>query len=379
MRRKLFVIPVLLMFWLNIRAEAGPQPQVPMLDDGGMPEIPVQVAGRTLYFLIDTGFSVSAIDARNQDLLGSQTGDFDAVSPLGTKKQVPLFRCPPISVAGEVTPLDQVACLDLQMLTLIGGRQCDGILGMDWFAKNIVAIDFDRKTFTIEDQEPVAPAGFDAVPLDPMADYFAVNAFVNQVNPVVLMIDTGNSSSLSLNQRDWPVVFSGSETNTVMATVADAVNQVARTRVGVVQELTVGGLDYSNLHAMFTRNPVQPSVLGLEFLQRHEVILDFPDRMLYLRPGRNFFAPDVEDMSGLHLIRDGGRTTVYSVDDFSPAAAQGIRASDIIETVNQQPATTLSMKNIRKILRSGDGVCVALQVRRGGNLLDIRLVLKKTI
>jgi S1-C subfamily serine protease len=40
---------------------------------------------------------------------------------------------------------------------------------------------------------------------------------------------------------------------------------------------------------------------------------------------------DKEDMSGLHLLRDGETTIVYYVDENSPAFADGIKPKDIIE------------------------------------------------
>jgi hypothetical protein len=51
------------------------------------------------------------------------------------------------------------------------------------------------------------------------------------------------------------------------------------------------------------------------------VTLDFPNRTLYLARGGHFSDADEPDMSGLHLIREGDKTLVYSVDAGSPAAA----------------------------------------------------------
>jgi hypothetical protein len=164
-----------------------------------------------------------------------------------------------------------------------------------------------------------------------------------------------------------------------VVTVADAVNNVVQTKIGVVRELTVAGLDYTNLHAVFIRHPEHPSRIGIGFFRRHNVTFDFPDDRLYLEPDQNFTAADTEDMSGLHLLRYGDKTVVYSVDEHSPAAAQGVVAQDVVEQVNDQPAASLSMNAIRQVLRSGNGDQVALQLRRGTNLLGIKIVLRKTI
>jgi C-terminal processing protease CtpA/Prc len=84
-------------------------------------------------------------------------------------------------------------------------------------------------------------------------------------------------------------------------------------------------------------------------------------------------------MSGLHLLRDGETTIVYSVDENSPAFDCGIRAQDNIESVNGRSASLLTMKAIRLILQSRDKDKITLKVRRGDNLLEFEFALKKII
>ena len=193
------------------------------------------------------------------------------------------------------------------------------------------------------------------------------------------MIDTGDNSSISLNSEGWQKVFSTNRTNEVGTTVAGVGDQVAQSKVGVVGQLAIGSLTYTNLHATYIHNPDDPSHLGLGFFRSHYVTFDFANRVLYLEPGKDFSTPDKEDMSGLHLLREGEMIIVYSVDENSPAFADGIRPKDIIESVNGQSASSLTMKAIRRILQSHDGDKVTLRVRRGDDLLDFEFVLKKAI
>jgi predicted aspartyl protease len=371
----------LLMFPPDIlRAAEGDDPSVPLLEAGNMIEVPVAAFHQTLYFVADTGFAISAMDARYAPHLGNLLTTYTAVSPLGNKKDVPIYQGPEMAMAGRPLALEKIALLDLKMLRLITGQPCDGVLGMDWFARNVVIIDFDHKTFTVAAGPPKNMGStMVAVPLEPANGFYDVRARVNGDKMLDLMIDTGDSSSLSLNQQAWQEVFSTHQPKTVTATVADAVNQVAQTRIGVVGRVAIQGLQYTNLHAMHILSPDQPSRLGLGFFQRHRVTFDFARRRLYLQPGQHYSTPDLEDMSGLHLLRDGALTIVYSVDSGSPASALGIMANDTIETVNYQPAASLSMQAIRQIFRSGDGDAVVLQLRRDGRLLAVTLVLKKSL
>ena len=191
------------------------------------------------------------------------------------------------------------------------------------------------------------------------------------------LIGTGENGSISLNSEGSQKVFSANQTNEVSITVAGVGNHVAQSKIGVVGQMAIGGFNYTNLHATYIQNPDDPSHLGLGFFRRHNVTFDFANRMLYLQRGQNFSTPDKEDMSGLHLLRDGEVTIVYSVDENSPAFARGIKAKDIIESVNGQKTSLLTINAIRLILQSRDGDKVTLQVRRGNDLLDFEFAFKK--
>ena len=266
------------------------------------------------------------------------------------------------------------------MLRFISGQQCDGILGMDFFARNVVSINFDKNVFTLNNAVPENIKNtFVAIPLKQSSQCYTLDVLVNQDKHLTLMVDTGDNSSISLNSEAWQEVFGNNQTNVLVATIADAANQVAQSKIGVIGHLAIGNLNYTNLHAMFIRNPSNPSHIGLGFFKRHNVTFDFANRILYLEPGQNFSTPDKEDMSGLHLIRQGEMTIVYSVDENSPAFNQGIKPKDIVEMVNGQNTSSMTMRVIRRVLKSNDGDKITMQVRRGDNVLNFAFALKKAI
>lgn len=352
----------------------------PLFDDGMMIRVPVNVFGETLYFLVDTGFTISAIDTRFASHLGNPVSTCPAENPLGTDSTLPVYQSPEISLAGKSVGLDVISCLDLAMARKLSGQPCDGVLGMDFFDSHVVLIDFDRRIFSSCSRVPESLANaFVAVPLKHLHRHYTAEVLVNHAQCLDLLIDTGDNSSISFNPEGWQKVFSTNQVRVTQATVAGIGNEVARSQIGLVRELTVQGLNYTNLHATLIRNPSDPSHLGLGFFRRHQVIFDFAHRQLYLQPGKQFFGQDEEDMSGLHLVRENQLTTVYSVDENSPAFNRGIKPGDIITSLNGRSASEVNLNDIRRILESGDGDHVKLQIRRGANLLNFDITLKKTI
>ena len=84
-------------------------------------------------------------------------------------------------------------------------------------------------------------------------------------------------------------------------------------------------------------------------------------------------------MSGLHLLRRGQTTFVYSVDEDSPAFDCGMRRNDIIELLNGRNTVSMTMKNVRNSFQSHDGDSITLKVRRGGKVCEFEFALKQTI
>jgi len=354
--------------------------QVTLSDEGAMMRVPVNVFGKTLYFVVDTGCTVSALDSQYQQLLGGQIDEYSAGTPLGTDITLAVFHCPKMYVADKETGLEKITCLDLKLGTLISGKPCDGILGMDYFSKHVVSINFDENSFSIDDVVPESvKKACRAIPLNRSDKFYSMEALIDHDNHIELMVDTGDASSISLNSKGWEQAFGDNPTNVIITTVADAANQIAQSKLGVIKQLSIGDLVYTNLHTTLIRNPTNASRIGLGFFRRHMATFDFANNMLYLQRGAKFSTPDQEDMSGLHLLRQGVTTFVYSIDENSPASDCGIRPNDIIESLNGQNTVSMTMKNIRDVLQTHDGASITLKVTRGDNVREFAFALKQAI
>ena len=345
-----------------------------------MIRVPATVFGKTLYFMVDTGFTRSAIDIKYASDLGGVLDTRDAESPLQSQNHVTVCKAPEISVGGKRFELDKILCVDLTMARTISGQPCDGVIGMDILTNTVASFDFDQKTFSLKNTLPKMEGGkWIEVPIRPSGLNFIVSALINRSEPVNLLIDIGDSSSISLNAAAWEQILSANRGHQASITVASIDNEVRTSKIGVLDVVTLEGLNYTNLHATLIPNPDDVSHVGLSFFRRHNVIFDFPDRQLYLEPAKKFLRPDTEDESGLHLLRRGEATWVFSVDEESPAFGEGIRPKDEVMSINGQQCSTLTMKAIRAQLRVGEGKLVMLQVKRGSELLNFSFALKKVI
>lgn len=349
---------------------------LPLYDDGLLIRVPVEAFGETLHFMVDTGCTLSLLDQKYADRLAAPINRYLATTPISAGGNLTTYWCPQITLAGQELGLKEIGITDLRMARWVSGQPCDGILGMDFFARAVVSMDFDNKIFSVGGSPPSASPRVTALPLHPLSPHWTGRAQLNGSHALDLLIDTGDSSSLSLNAADWDTVFSGGQGRVSTQTIGSLTGQIAEDKIGHVQSLSVAGLNYSNLHASSLPNPASASTLGLNFFRRHEVTFAFQEGMIYLKPGRAWPEPDKRDLSGLHLLRIDGMTIVHSVDNGSPAAEAGIWPRDIIMGVNHHEAADLAMNEIRSVLRSRAGDRVSLQVRRGGGQRTAEFALK---
>lgn len=119
--------------------------------------------------------------------------------------------------------------------------------------------------------------------------------------------------------------------------------------------------------------------LGMGFLARHIVTLDFLNDRLYLKKGEKFRDADEIDMSGLHLLRISKKTIVHSIDKNSPAEKAGIRANDVILRVEDKDANMYDMRELRRFLKSGDKKEVTMKIKSSTDVREVSFLLEKKI
>jgi hypothetical protein len=364
----------------SIERTGEAQHQTQLLDDGIMIRVPVSAPGKTLYFIVDTGFPVSAIDTQYKPQLGDPVATFSADSPLETLDPLPFYRCPDLTVAGKPFTANTITCLDLKMAGRITGQPCDGIIGMDFFVSHVVLLDFARQRFAIYEHVPKRiKRTFIAVPVRALQQHYVTDVRLNHRETIEAMVDTGDNSSLSLNPATWRELFGENTSNRFAATVSSVGQRIVQSGIGIVGEIDVQGLVSTNLHATLIQRPNHPSHLGLGYFKRHTVLFDLGGGTIYLQPRANYISSDKEDMSGLHLIRENQETIVYSVDNNSPASKSGIRPQDVITAVNGQDATTLSLRTIRRTLKRNPGDWIRVKIRREANTQEISFQLQQIL
>jgi hypothetical protein len=192
--------------------------------------------------------------------------------------------------------------------------------------------------------------------------------------PVEFLVDTGHSGTGSLEEKIFRQILSQKKAKTIEASFV-TLGGIIREREARINDLSIGELHYRDL--IFSE--LDSSILGLEFLARHSVIFDFPNKRMYLEEGRDYRRHDERDMSGLRLAKSYEKTIVYSVEVGSPAEKAGLKAGDVIIKVGRKLASEYDIWILRRDLMEMDGNKVEITFERKGQRKGTPLVLAQKL
>ncbi len=337
--------------------------------------MPVVFKGIERNFVLDTGASHTVFDVAFRDDLGDPVQSKTAVTA-GDPIQTTLYHAPDAWVGPlNLKQAETVACHDFKMMSMVAGRRIDGFIGMNFLKRYIVRIDFDNgKLILIYPKTIPSPSWGQATVIRwARPGWFVVQTRILD-RETTMLIDTGYNSTATLHRRLFEYVRKAQGGRTATSLTETLSGTVSSQNIRL-QRLTVGSREYSDVII----GEGSSNKLGLGFLARHIVTLDFPRARMYLKKGKHFDRLDEADMSGLHLLKVDGKVTVHSVDKDSPAQKAQIEAHDIILTVNSQSAAEMDIFALRKLLQSGDKKKIDMTIKHGGTKKTVSFLLKKRI
>jgi hypothetical protein len=333
--------------------------------------VPVKVGGKEYAFILDTGASHILFDTSLP--LGRPRDGARAVTPTG-ETRVNDFD-PPNTKLGSfnLTSDAPVYGVDLAQYRRIYGRPVCGLVGMDFLKRHVIQIDFDAGEMRF--LKAADGSHGDRVELSLAQAVPTVKARLSNWEDAELVIDTGatglscgylTSPQFDRLHRDQKVAVVG-ETRTL--TLSD--DRTARN--GRLSSLSVGDFTVKPAYVVESGR----GLLGLNFWSRFVVTFDFPNSVAYLKKGKQFDRPDLRDLSGLHLLRDDGKTYAEFVDKTCPAADCGIKDKDVFVKIGDNPCEKLAMAEIRRMFAT-PGASYRLTIRRGNAESEVTLTLPRS-
>jgi hypothetical protein len=272
------------------------------------------------------------------------------------------------------------------------GRKVDGTLGVNFFHRYVVEIDYKNKKLMVYEPGSFHYEGPGTkVPLQ-ILNGGTLALFDAEITPgsggeaikARLAVDSGTYSALRLFR---PFVER-------YALVGEGRNQVSsfgfgaggefRQVTGRVDSLKIGDVKLANPVADFstdtkgvTATAAYEGTIGGDILRRFTVILDYSRSEMILEPNSDFSKPFEMNTSGLTLVTDPGfaKVLVAHVVKNSSAALAGIHEGDLIGAVDGKSVGMYSFDQLRSMVEApGDH---EVEVTRG-DIIGIKLQIHNT-
>ena len=334
-------------------------------------------------WIIDTGASVTVIDAEYAEELGLETAGKMKGYGAGTTVEATFTELPAFSVEGIMFDPQNVAVLEIGGLFKRVGLDVVGILGYDFLSRFVVKIDYANKLLSFYDPDVFEYAGGGAVIDSPMKGRFFV---------VPMTVDGEHSGDWTLDIGAGGTSFffpyamqHGLIERKGIDGLAGGAGGYHPNRTIRFETLEIAGF---NLPEPLISVPLQTGGafgstegtgnLGNNVLRHFVVYLDYDRQHAILEEGADFGRDFPEDRSGLALaVNEGDEIEVFYVSPHTPADRARFQQGDIVRAINGIPVEHMAgVIALRELLKADAGTEYRFELDRDGRTKHIKLKLR---
>ena len=342
---------------------------VPIAMHGGRPFVPVVIDGVRRDFLLST-LRTTAVDV-------SLPVDGKAGAYFLRTLQVGDVRLTNVKVVrGRIAPYSQTYL----------GTAAGGILGVEFFSRYPVTIDYPNRSMTIYRSTTMAefgrPLGSVAVPMEMVGGLPAVSCSVDGTIATPCFLSVGSDADLMLSGPGW------SFKNDPATLIRDAEpGGEMRGAVFRGRQLTIGQVAVVGPVVQLMRDAAADeriggaalrAVVGSGALSRFAITIDEPGGAFVVTGASGAgLTPSPYDGSGLWLVTRENAVVVRAVVPKSAADIAGIAGGDAIVAIDGKPVVDLD--SARDSLMRPSGTRTVVTYQRGAKRHDVSITLRSPI
>ncbi|MFE3869337.1 PDZ domain-containing protein [Flavobacterium sp. LS2P90] len=400
--------------------------------------IPIKVNGIELNFLLDSGVEETILFSLEEKKEISFS-NVEKITLRGLGREEPIEGLKATNNILEVQGLKSAnhllyIVLDQEFnLSSHIGIPVNGIIGYHFFKNNLVEINYERKRITIhrnnDKNRKKIEKKFKETPItiEKNKPYVVNGVTIDSIEfPAKLLIDIGNSDALWLFDKESVLIkipTKNFEDYLGKGFSGDVEGKRAR-----VLKFKMSEFEFKNPIAAFPDSislksvkmvPGRVGSVGGEIFRRFTIVLDYTNRVLYLKKNREFNAPFNYNKSGIEIQQQGMQwvqetfylqtlPVVVSEDPFkirtekngtnfkykfnlkpvysianvrknSPAFVSGLLKDDIIISINGNPSYKYSLQQMNSFLKSEEELWITMEVERNNKTLKFKFQLQDVL
>jgi hypothetical protein len=294
----------------------------------------------SLNFVLDTGSGGISLDSATCDYYKLPVIPTDRiVRGIAGMKYVSFANDHTLHLQGVTIDKLDFHINNYDILSSAYGMHIDGIIGYSFFRRFIVFIDYDNQelkvytpgTYKYSKGGYLLKPQFSTLPMQ-MAD------IADNKNVLAkFYLDTGAGLCLLMNDdfANDSAVFK--KKRKMYLTQAEGLGGKTDMQLSVVKEIKIGPYRFRNVPAYVfndeynvTNYPVLGGLIGNDILRRFNVVLNYPQQEIYIKPNKHYLDSFDYSYTGLGFYLINGAITVTDIIKDSPAEKAGFKFGDII-------------------------------------------------
>lgn len=270
----------------------------------------------TLRFVFDTGATGASIDSAAAEKAGVSKENREKVSVAGSggSQIYTMAVNQTLKLKGVEIENVNLAMVNFAALSASAGLRLDGIVGYEILNKYVTQLDFERKKILLYNNiKSVDTTGYIGIPFE-----FSKNILIPRF-PISItlangetftgkvMFDTGSASTLLVSAPFSRFHGFDGKLGETGFSVGRGMNTATKDQLAIIKSMSFNGFNFGKMSIRLTvNNTAEPKdgylgILGMEVIKRFNVILDYANKKIYLKPnkayGNSFNIEKIKDQS----------------------------------------------------------------------------------
>ena len=346
---------------------------------GGTVIIQAQLDGiaDTLNFVLDTGSGGISLDSSTVENLQLKRSKSErTISGIAGVRKVDFVYKHSLKLQGLMVDSLDFHINNYDILTAAYGIKIDGVIGFSFLRRYIVKVNYDEHLIQVYSPGSIKYPSSGYI-LHPNFTSLAVinnNIFDHTQSRGSFIFDTGAGLNMLLSNdyvADSAVLHKKRKQFT---TQAEGLGGKKIMNLTVLRKVTVGPYKFRwvpvyifNDDYNVTSYPQTDGVIGNDILRRFNLIINYPNKEIHLKPNTHFYDDFDYSYTGLGLYQINGEIVVENVIEKSPGDKAGFKQNDLIFAVDNN--FTHSLQAYKQALQNAGNTIKVLVMRNGEALM----------
>jgi hypothetical protein len=302
------------------------------------------VSKDTLNFVLDTGSGGISLDSATVADLKFTTAQTErTIRGIAGMRKVSFTYGHYLNFPNLRTDTFSFHINDYDILTSVYGFKIDGIIGFSFLRKYIVKIDYDRLEIEVYTPGTIKyPRG--GYTLKPNFSTLPLPQFQIEDEKVLtnkFIFDTGAGLCFLLNQDYVEDSALLKRKKKKYITQAEGLGGKKEMEMTVIKSVNIGPYKFRKVPIYIfqddynvTNYPQMGGIIGNDLLRRFNLIINYPEQTIHLKPNTKFIEPFDYSYTGLGVYLVDKDITVIDIIKDSPGDIAGFKSSDIIISID---------------------------------------------